>query len=121
MCFRNEMESCPKTLVSEIFASFLPAIACFFEKDKIHLPMFYCHAWSVHRGTAPPVEAMQDNMVLAAEIMDSFQPWLNPEKWMKEWTHIPEIGYYKEPPISINDVMIKYFRQTEESIINSIM
>ena len=43
------------------------------------------------------------------------------EKRIKEWTHIPEIGYYEEPPVSINDVMIKYFHQSEESILNSMI
>ena len=69
----------------------------------------------------PAWEAMQENMLFAAEIMASFRPWLNPEKRIKEWTHIPEIGYYEEPPVSINDVMIKYFHQSEESILNSMI
>ena len=69
----------------------------------------------------PTWETMQENMVFAAEIMDSFHPWLNPEKRMKEWTHIPEIGYSKEPPVSIDDIMRKHFRQSEESILNSII
>lgn len=67
----------------------------------------------------PPWEAMQENMVFAVELMESFRPWLNPEKRIKEYHHIPEIGYSKEPPVTINEVMLKYFRQSEESILDA--
>lgn len=66
----------------------------------------------------PPWEAMQENMVFAAELMESFRPWLNPEKRIKEYDRIPEIGYSKEPPVSINELMLKYFRQSEGSILD---